>query len=163
MKARARLHRWVGEEPERGTWHKTQQRARPMESPLHADYQAEFEQTRQKKQLHAQINQRLISKIHPGQSFPADPAASADAADPCHGSGRAPPLPWDPLHSWDLVLSKPQEQVYGCPHPQNVLPGANHSNCKGIHVFQVGKCCSDTLGRGFPLPCSPKWAESKII
>lgn len=66
-----------------------------LESPLCtelADYQAEFQQTRQKKELHAQINQRLTSKIHPGQSFPWRAAqltpGPADAANPrlCTGS-----------------------------------------------------------------------------
>lgn len=117
-----------------------------LESPLcteHADYQAEFQQTRQKKELHAQINQRLTSKIHPGQSFPWRAAQlTCGSRRRCKSTalhGLPPSL--GPLHLWDLVLSEPQEQVHGCPHPQNVLPRAKDSNCKGIPVFQAGKCC----------------------
>lgn len=65
---RARLH------PPGGTSTKPPNKGL-LESPLcteHADYQAQFQQTQQKKELHAQMTQRLTSKIHPGQSFPGE-------------------------------------------------------------------------------------------
>lgn len=100
-----------------------------LESPLcteHADYQAEFEQTRQKKELHAQMNQRLMSKIHPGQSFTsrarrrrsADPAASADAANPRLRAG-SPCSPRPPAHLGFGFIKTPRAGVWTSPSAEH--------------------------------------------
>lgn len=140
-----------------------------LESPLcteHADYQAEFQQTRQKKELHAQINQRLTSKIHPGQSFPWLVAqltpVSADAANPrlCTGSPRL----WEPCTFGVWCHQNPKSRCMDVPIHRLSSQEQRTATAKGfLFSRQESAVDRDTLGRGFLLPCSPKWAETKII
>lgn len=140
-----------------------------LESPLcteHADYQAEFQQTRQKKELHAQINQRLTSKIHPGQSFPWLVAqltpGSADAANPrlCTGSPRL----WEPCTFGVWCYQNPKSRCMDVPIHRMSSQEQRTATAKGfLFSRQESAVDRDTLGRGFLLPCSPKWAETKII
>lgn len=137
-----------------------------LESPLCtelADYQAEFQQTRQKKELHAQINQRLTSKIHPGQSFPWRAAqltpGPADAANPrlCTGS----PFSGSPVPLGFGGIRTPRAAVWTSPST-DILPGAKDSNCKGIPVFQAGKCCGQRhAGKRLPAALLPKMGRNQ--
>lgn len=105
VKARAGLHRWV-RHPSVGHGTNPPNKGPGRWKALSADQQAQFQRTRQKKELRAQSEQRLTSRIHPGQSCPRRGRRSADPRRCRRCRSRA--LPWDPLHTGDP----------GYPHPR---------------------------------------------